>query len=429
MRAKLNEGREGGGGSAGANPAASRLPLRRRIVWATVTLICFGVIGFLLIEIGLRLFVPVTDIPYYFWDPVVGIRRGPNQTGRYIVDPNINAGYRFNARGWNHPGEYSVARPAGGRRICLVGDSYVEALQVELDETMFAVAERRMNRAERPVEWYAFGCSGFGVSQNLEVIRHYALDYRPDVVIMFFVSNDVEDCSAYLGPIEEYVVTHYLDEQDELVLLPPRPWAPSRLRRTAGNLALARYLALQRGLRPAPPRPVAANQPRREVTATTTSHVLPGADLQAMSWEQRQETTWLLVEKLLVAARDECRRRGALFVVADRGSSARIESALAGVEYSLPPRDEDPFCLGPRAQEMGSEWVGPIAARLGIPFLDMTEPLREEVARTGQTHRFPNDGHYNEMAHETVGRVLAEWVESLLEYETASVATGERTGS
>lgn len=42
-----------------------------------------------------------------------------------------------------------------------------------------------------------------------------------------------------------------------------------------------------------------------------------------MSMEQRQRKSWQLIEKLLEATRDECRRRGARLAIVYRGSRAR----------------------------------------------------------------------------------------------------------
>ena len=62
---------------------------------------------------------------------------------------------------------------------------------------------------------------------------------------------------------------------------------------------------------------------------------------------------------------------------------------------------------------MGREQLGPIAERLGIPYLDLTDPLREMVARTGKSHCFPDDYHYGAVGHAAAGEALATFVESI----------------
>ena len=129
-----------------------------------------------------------------------------------------------------------------------MGDSYVEALQVDVEETLFAVAERRMSRADSPVQWYAFGISGWGTANGFEVIRHYVLDHQPDVVILLFVANDPFDSSPYLLPMAPHEVRYWLDVNGELNRQPLLPWKPVWWRRLGSRSALVRYFALQQRL-------------------------------------------------------------------------------------------------------------------------------------------------------------------------------------
>lgn len=109
---------------------------------ARIMVIAFGmVLGLGLLELGFRFFVPVTDVAYQFGDPLLGPRGIPNQTGVNRTGQTMNARYRFNAQGWNHTRDYVIQKPVGTRRICIVGDSQVESIQVVVDKTMYAEAE------------------------------------------------------------------------------------------------------------------------------------------------------------------------------------------------------------------------------------------------------------------------------------------------
>jgi hypothetical protein len=78
-----------------------------------------------------------------------------------------------------------------------VGDSYVEALQVELDSTFVAIAERALKvRGPATVEVMNFGRSGMTTSEEFLVLRRDVLPCSPDVVVLVFVpQNDVADIS------------------------------------------------------------------------------------------------------------------------------------------------------------------------------------------------------------------------------------------
>lgn len=381
-----------------------------------VTVAAALLLGLLSAEAAVRLFLEVTDVPFYFWDPGIGPRIAPRQRGRYILGRSVSGRYNYNSQGWNYPEDFTIEKAAGYRRVCLVGDSQVESLQVDPDEAMHAVAERRSAANGRPVQWYPFGVSGFGTAQEYEVIRRYALDYRPDVVILLFLQNDPFDTSHYLVDLPPHLVRYVLAPDGELSFRPPGPWHPSMTRRLAAKSALIRYLLLQKGLlnrfRPRAAIPAVGGLPVRE-DALVFRHSLVDS-LTGMSMQERQKLTWDLIAKLLEASRDECRRRGAVFAVAFRGWGDEIDAPIRPEPSAVPPRDVDPYCLGPRVREMGREWVGPIASRLGVPYLDLTADLRAEVARTRRSHRFPDDGHFSALGHAAAGEALARWVETLL---------------
>jgi len=391
---------------------------RRRLLAMCLTVGIVLLLTLLALELGVRAFVPVTDVYSYFYDPLLGPRIGPNQTGRMLRGRYIDARYRFNNQGWNHADDYQVARPPGTRRIALIGDSQVESLQVDYDRTLYAGAEREMSRPDRPVQWYAFGNSGWGTNLHHEVLRHYVLDYEPDVVVLLFLQNDPYDSSPYLVSLPDYRPWFALDGRGGADLFLPAPHFQQRPR-IGSRSALYRYLMHQRRLHD---RWVARGMTRRlyigglpllaEGEGASQEGLIPG--LAELTPDERGEKTWALTEVLLRQMRDESRRRGATFAIAFRGWTFEIEEPLTGVPFVVAPREKDVYCLGERASEMGREQVAPIAARLGIPYLDLTDALRAEVIRTGQSHVFPDDNHFNATAHEAAGRALAAWTARLL---------------
>jgi lysophospholipase L1-like esterase len=367
-------------------------------------------------EIGFRALVDVTDIPFFFWDPAIGPRIAPNQSGTYRKGAHVDGRYRFNSRGWNHPEDYVVAKPPGTQRICLVGDSTVESLHVRPHETMYAVAERLMNIPVDSSQWYAFGVSGFGTAEQYEVIRRYVLDYSPDLVILLFVHNDPSDSSPYIRNLAPYTVRYFLDKAGELAQVFPVPWKPIWWRRLVAQSAVVRYFMVQRGLQAYFRRTAGAKgiggHPLREIVEGASGAIVPG--LANMSLEERQRKTWMLLEALLKAIRDESERRGARFALAFRGWAEEIDSPIVPEEIAEVARAVDPHCLGTRAREMGREQLASIAARLEIPYLDLTGPLQSAVRKTGKSHRFPDDNHYSTLGHAAAGKALASWAEGIL---------------
>jgi hypothetical protein len=278
-----------------------------------------------------------------------------------------------------------------------------------------------MNRPDRPVQWYAFGNSGWGTNVEYEVIRHYALDYHPDLVVLLFLQNDPFDCSPYVVDPWRVWPVYYLDEHDDLVLVTPASdWKPPRWVEFASNAASFRYIMYQLGFydrwratrASVNLRGGVGGLPLRAPGVATQGVPIPG--LERLSRDERKAKTWLLIEKLLEASRDECRRRGAGFALAFRGWMEEIDSPISGKPFQPKPRELDPYCLDePRLSEMGREWLEPMARRLNIPYLDLTDALKDCVVQTKRSHTFVDDMHFNSAAHLAAGRALADWVEAI----------------
>ena len=65
------------------------------------------------------------------------VRYQPNQDGVYRIKNEIEATYNINSAGWNSSYDYyREEKTAGKYRIAVVGDSYVEALQVQFDQSL-----------------------------------------------------------------------------------------------------------------------------------------------------------------------------------------------------------------------------------------------------------------------------------------------------
>src|SRR5690349_6428314 len=135
-------------------------------------------------------------------------------------DDRLGLRLRENAEGWsgleggafvkiNSAGfrdrERQVLKPSGVFRIAVLGDSYTDGLQVDLDKTFPALLEQRLNACNefgsKTVEVLNFGVDGYGTAQELLTYRYFAAKYSPDVVLLaFFAENDVRNNSRDLEP-------------------------------------------------------------------------------------------------------------------------------------------------------------------------------------------------------------------------------------
>ena len=112
--------------------------------------------------------------------------------------PEFRTFVRINGLGL-HDREIPYARSAA-RRILVLGDSFTEAFQVELDEGFSKRLKASLNAPDPPgarVEIVNAGVSGWGTDNALLFFQTEGWRYRPDVVMLVFnTGNDVFETIA-----------------------------------------------------------------------------------------------------------------------------------------------------------------------------------------------------------------------------------------
>jgi hypothetical protein len=82
----------------------------------------------------------------------------------------------------------------------LLGDSYVEAFQVELSETFLKIAEKHLSDRGHKGELMNFGRSGFTTTEELLLVREDVAKFAPNLIALFFYPpNDIADVSKDLA--------------------------------------------------------------------------------------------------------------------------------------------------------------------------------------------------------------------------------------
>ncbi len=101
---------------------------------------------------------------------------------------------RINRYGWRDR-DWSEKKPAGQYRAAILGDSFVEAMQVEEDSTFLNLVEKQLSGVGGlSLEMMNFGRSGFTQSEELIVLEEKALRFDPDIVFLFFLpDNDIRE--------------------------------------------------------------------------------------------------------------------------------------------------------------------------------------------------------------------------------------------
>lgn len=124
----------------------------------------------------------------YLFDETLGWRNIPSWRG-------VTGGKELviNSKGLRDR-EYDYEKPAGTRRILVLGDSYTWGYGVRNDEIYTEFLERRFEKEGRSWEVINSGVSGYGTDQEFLWFKTEGVKYQPDLVILaFFVLNDPQN--------------------------------------------------------------------------------------------------------------------------------------------------------------------------------------------------------------------------------------------
>jgi hypothetical protein len=341
-------------------------------------------ITLLILEILLRLLVPVADPPKVYFDRQTDIIRfEPNQRGVFARQGEFAAEYRINGAGWTSDKEYKAERVKDETRIAIIGDSYVEALQVDYDKNLAVLLENRLlDTGSNPVVVYRFGISGAPLSQYLHMMRYVSTTYAPDIYIINMVYNDFEESFRANPSQPSFLLQFAIDKNNEIVELPITPYTPSTLRRLLSYSAIVRYLYFNLGFDSRVEKIISGNDhPERLVNPPVgKSENRPTVELLLR---------YVFQQFLMVAAQT------------DSQVLVTIDAPRASIEAGLPV-EQDMFYIA------YNTLATDVSADLGVPFLDLTPYFLADFEQHKERFSFSGDGHWNERGHRVAGEAIAQ---------------------
>ncbi len=310
----------------------------------------------------------------------------PNQAGTYRIRDEIEANYRINSQGWNSGwGEYQKEKGPHEIRICVIGDSYIEALQVDYDKSVAEKLEEYLQPLKASV--YRFGLSGAALSHYLYVLRNEVLQYSPDIVIINLVHNDfLESIRAVTAGVYDTSLAKLRVEDGKIVgITNPQAYQRSPswwVKRSA----LFRYFWVKRQVRP---------QALRQLWLA----LFDNGDQEAQySGNIRVSTVYdPIVGRILDYIFSELKgielQTGAeILLVLDANRSFIQRKGLEkGKVDSLAVLHSD---------------IGKAAEQNGLDLIDLNLWFPHDYQENGIPFSFPHDGHWNQYAHSLVAQIV-----------------------
>lgn len=160
---------------------------------------CSVLLTLLLLEVGVRLFSACCYPRMMQPDAQLGWKHSANVHRVFVNELGERAEVRQNQYGDRGP-TYPLAKDANRYRILVLGDSFVEGVQVGEDDLFTALLER----TDPQLEVLNAGVAGYGTVQEYLYLETAGLKHNPDLVLLMIFDNDLSDnCSpAYpaFGP-------------------------------------------------------------------------------------------------------------------------------------------------------------------------------------------------------------------------------------
>ena len=376
----------------------------------SIGMICASVLLALAIsEVALRLLdIRYSDSFYEFdfqtgWHLRPGARGWQRSEGEALVEIN-SQGMRDRER--------SLAKAPGAYRVALLGDSFTEATQVDLEKTFGGLLEGRACADKGRLEALNFGVSGYGTAQELAVYRQQATRFSPDVVVLvFFAGNDLYNNVRDLNPSNADAAPYYQLEPDGS-LSAEAPFArsgrPQAITRWVRNI----YASVHANLRLAQVATEAYYQSGRgRAIAAQRAQIARQYGQDYLEWlayappgDDKMRESWLVTEHLIRQFAAEVQADGRRFLLVLANAPVQVlpdavDRRHFEQKYALSSIDYADLRLKALAEAQGVEVVW------------LAEALRLVAEEQGVLlHGFDGRkgiGHWNEAGHRVVADRLA----------------------
>ncbi len=362
-------------------------PALRLAGWNALFLVAglalIGVVG----ETYFRLRTPFvgSDIPYA-WFPTVGRIFAPGAEVRHTNGLEFWTISRTNSLGFPDREPAGLERAAASCHIAMIGDSYVEALQVPIADKFHVRLEELAARELRllDVTTSAFGVSDTGQINQLAYYDEFARYLRPALLVLVFVQNDFVNNSPILDGLRRGVDPDrhkfvsatrgaggtmalrppYPGEpgESQIAATPPPPWHARATDYLTGMSAFANWLAAK----------------RRAFASTTPGYI---DDPLSPVYEDALDFT--------AFAFDQFGER------ADRDGAALVILST--------------HTMGTRG-DLAFDRMAALAEPRGIPVIDFNDYVRRQGAVPWKDVTWAHDGHWNAAGHQWAAEALLEYL-------------------
>jgi hypothetical protein len=329
----------------------------------------------LLLEGLFRVVIPATDPPLACFDTEIGVFKFCPNAGRgtatYGKWAQQRGRWRINNEGWNSPVDY--ARTRERPCIAVIGDSYIEAFQVDAEESYPSILRSSLGGR---YDVYSFGMSGASLAEYLNMSRYVTRRFDPDILIFNVVHNDLDESVYHLNLYDTHQMRVRVDDiiVEEAAVPNPSFAEYSARKRWLRKSALVRYCLF--------------NLQIKQTIMDLMEARNYNANIDVDKVESNLPTIERAVSYIVGRIRDENPGRRVMFVM----------DAPRNDIYQGRPADSNVVALHRIMRETCDS--------SGLELLDLTDAMRADFAANGRWFSSKYDSHWDEYGHEFVAQQL-----------------------
>jgi len=345
--------------------------------------------------------------------PGVGLLFEPHAEVRHTNGLDYWTVQRANSLGFLDREPPDPARAAASCHVAVIGDSFVEALEVPIEDKLSVRLEALAAAAlpELVVTTSAWGRAGTAQASQLPFHDAYARPLRPNLVVLVVVDNDFADNSTVLGAMRQgWAPVRMLYAYPErtadggIRLRPPHPdfqpsgaserWYEVLGRGLAERSLFAAWLeGKRRALIPRDPLPPIEERAALLAARPGYGWILDGWDppsgpIDARLLEEDPPPVFAEAIEFTAWSLAEFRRR------ADRDGAAL---AILSTHVTGP------------ASSRWNEILGGMAGPLGVPVIHQHDWITRSGGRI-EDARWPHDGHWTPQGHQWAAEAILDWL-------------------
>ena len=296
--------------------------------------------------------------------------RGINKSNEFDIKVFINS---EGLRDYEIPKE----KPPNTKRIALVGDSFIEGIQVELEKTVAKQLESNLGKESFQV--INFGVGGYGMDQKFLYIKEKVVVFNPDTIILFLSSNDLDDIKNNNLLTKENGILNFRTVKIESSKV-------KKIKDVLRKSYLANFLWLF----------------SLKKDQTISKSIPMEFRLYQGLIDQETQTYLEMTKDLIVEAKKLTEGNNAEFILitgADR-IQAHPKFTNEFVENYLTTSDKIDYF---------NKYFNNFAKENNIIYLDLLPIFRREIENNHDVY-FNSDGHWNEYGHGVVARNIANFL-------------------